>query len=173
MNSRLDALQAAVLRVKLRHLESWTFGRQVNAARYEVLCKQAELTDALDLPVTLPERRHVYNQYTCRVKNGQRDAILASMKAQQIGAMVYYPIPLHVQECFKHLGYKAGDLPEAERAAKEVLSLPIFPELGEERQHRVVAGLAKAFGREISVDSLKLPASGKPGKASKQKKSAA
>ena len=170
MNSRLDALQAAVLRVKLRHLESWTFGRQVNAARYEVLCRQAGLTDAIDLPATLAERRNVYNQYTVRVKNGQRDAVLASMKAQQIGAAVYYPIPLHVQECFKHLGYKPGDLPEAERAAKEVLSLPIFPELGEERPHRVVAGLAKAFGREANLKSLKLPTSGH---GAKPKKSAA
>jgi len=144
-NSRLDALQAAVLRVKLRHLEKWTAGRIANAARYAALCEAQQLTDQFDLPVAKSDRRHVYNQYTLRIGEGRRDEVLNSLREQQIGAAIYYPTPLHLQECFAGLGYKPGQLPEAERASAEVLSLPIFAELTEAQQDRVVEGLAAAL----------------------------
>lgn len=144
-NSRLDALQAAVLRVKLQHLEQWTEGRIANAARYAELCEDQKLTDRIDLPVAKSDRRHVYNQFTLRVGEGRRDELQNSLREQQIGAAIYYPTPLHLQECFAGLGYKQGELPEAERASAEVLSLPIFAELTESQQDRVVSGLATAL----------------------------
>jgi dTDP-4-amino-4,6-dideoxygalactose transaminase len=145
-NSRLDALQAAVLRVKLKHLEQWTEGRIANAARYAELCEGQKLTDRIDLPVAKSDRRHVYNQFTLRVGEGRRDELQNSLREQQIGAAIYYPTPLHLQECFAGLGYKQGQLPEAERASAEVLSLPIFAELTESQQDRVVSGIAAALG---------------------------
>jgi dTDP-4-amino-4,6-dideoxygalactose transaminase len=146
LNSRLDALQAAVLRVKLGHLGRWTEARRANAKRYPTLFEKYDLLDHVMLPRELPDCRHVYNQFTIRVKHGRRDAVLASLRSQQIGAAIYYPIPLHLQECFAFLGYKQGDLPASESAAAEVLSLPIFPELGAERQEVVVRGIARALG---------------------------
>lgn len=145
LNSRLDALQAAILRVKLPHLDSWSVARQNNAAEYFQLFEQHDLLDAVDLPQTLPGRRHVYNQFTIRVKDGRRNEVLSSLKEQKIGCGIYYPIPLHLQECFQFLGKKLGDLPEAERASDEVLALPIFPELRVDQLGGVVAGLAKAL----------------------------
>jgi dTDP-4-amino-4,6-dideoxygalactose transaminase len=146
LNSRLDALQAVVLRVKLQHLGRWTEARRANAKRYPALFEKYGLLDHVVLPRELPDCRHVYNQYTIRVKDGRRDAVLASLRSQQIGAAIYYPIPLHLQECFASLGYKKGDLPASEAAAAEVLSLPVFPELGAERQELVVRGIARALG---------------------------
>jgi dTDP-4-amino-4,6-dideoxygalactose transaminase len=146
LNSRLDALQAAVLRVKLGHLGRWTEARRGNAKRYPALFEKYGLLDHVVLPRELPDCRHVYNQFTILVKHGRRDAVLASLRSQQIGAAIYYPIPLHLQECFAFLGYKQGDLPASESAAAEVLSLPIFPELGAERQEVVVRGIARALG---------------------------
>ena len=150
-NSRLDALQAAVLRVKLRHLDSWTAGRTRNAARYQELISARGLTDAITLPSILPDRRHVFNQFTTRITGGRRDAVIKSMKEQQIGCAVYYPIPLHMQECFQYLGYEQGDLPEAERASAEVLSLPIYTELPEAHLERVVEGLSHALGGQSTI----------------------
>jgi dTDP-4-amino-4,6-dideoxygalactose transaminase len=146
LNSRLDALQAAVLRVKLGHLGRWTEARRANAKRYPALFEKYGLLDHVALPREFPDCRHVYNQFTIRVKNGRRDAVLASLRSQQIGAAIYYPIPLHLQECFAFLGYKQGDLPASEIAAAEVLSLPVFPELGADRQELVVRGIARALG---------------------------
>ena len=150
MNSRLDALQAAVLRVKLRHLDGWTAARQANAARYGELLKSTGLCSTVGGPLvapTLPEAgRHVFNQYTVRVNDGRRDEILAAVRGQSVGAAVYYPIPLHRQQCFASLGYSAGDLPASEQASAEVMSLPIFSELGEENQDRVITALANACG---------------------------
>jgi dTDP-4-amino-4,6-dideoxygalactose transaminase len=146
LNSRLDALQAAVLRVKLSRLGKWTEARRTNAKRYHVLFEKYGLCDQVVLPRELPDCRHVYNQFTIRVKHNRRDAVLASLRSQQIGAAIYYPIPLHQQECFASLGYKAGDLPASEAAAADVISLPIFPELGAERQEVVVRGIARALG---------------------------
>ena len=147
MNSRLDALQAAILNVKLNHLDNWSNARRENAKRYFDLFRHYNLLDAIELPATLPDRQHVYNQFTLRVRGNRRDEVLQAMRAQKIGAAIYYPIPLHMQECFEELGYKEGDLPESERAAKEVMALPIFAELGADRQEIVVRGVANSLGR--------------------------
>lgn len=146
-NSRLDALQAAVLGVKLAHLDEWTEGRQRNAARYNELLRHYQLLDAIEPPALLPDRRHVYNQYCVRVKAGRRDEVLTSLREQKIGAAIYYPTPLHLQECFAFLGHQPGDFPESEAAANEVLALPVFPELTAEQQETVVLGIAHALGR--------------------------
>lgn len=150
LNSRLDALQAAVLKVKLKHLDRWTVSRQQNAACYQQLFQEAELLDELDLAKELPHRRHIYNQYCIRVKNGRRDEVLASLREQKIGAAIYYPKPLHLQPCFASLGYNEGDFPESERASDEILALPIFAELTSAQQLTVVKGIARALGRTVS-----------------------
>jgi dTDP-4-amino-4,6-dideoxygalactose transaminase len=141
-NSRLDALQAAVLRVKLPHLDRWSAGRVANADRYDRLFAEAGLVarERVQLPVRSPECGHIFNQYTIRVR--QRDALGAHLKEHGIGWGIYYPIPLHLQECFGHLGYEPGDMPEAETASREVLSLPIFPELTASQIERVVSAIA-------------------------------
>ena len=148
LNSRLDALQAAVLRVKLRHLDDWTEARRANAERYDALLNDYRVADAVAPPARLPERRHVYNQYVTRVTGGRRESVLAHMRNAGVGAAVYYPKPLHLQTCFADLGYRKGQLPVAERACEEVLALPIFAELGEERQETVVRTLCGALGRQ-------------------------
>lgn len=132
INSRLDEIQAAVLRVKLSHLDAWTEARRVNAARYDALLHGCP---GVSRPIAAPGVRHVYNQYTIRVP--RRDALQAHLTAQGIGSAVYYPRPIHQQPAFR--AWWPGDhhLPESERAAAEVLSLPVFPELGEERLRRV------------------------------------
>src|SRR5690606_2065681 len=144
-----------------RHLEKWTAGRQQNAARYAALFEQAGLCDLVDLPATQRDCRHVYNQYTIRVKGGRRDELLASMRSQQIGAAVYYPIPLHLQECFAHRGDERGARRGAERAAKEVCSRRIFAERGAERQRRGGAGGAGAFGGQVFPRPQTAPAKAK------------
>ena len=141
-NSRLDALQAAILRIKLRHLADWTAARGKNACAYHgALDDVPEIT----LPDALPGNVHVYNQYTIRAE--RRDELREHLGGKGIGSGVYYPVPLHLQECFRELGGKEGQLPETERACREVLSLPIFPELGEERQARVIEELRAFYGR--------------------------
>lgn len=144
MNSRLDALQAAVLRVKLRKLEQWTEARQQNAKRYTELVRQHKLQEFISLPKTAPEQRHVYNQFTVRVRNGERDNVMQSLRDHKVGCAIYYPKPLHVQKCFASLGYRPGEFPVAETAAKEVLALPIYPELPRADLERVVDELARA-----------------------------
>jgi dTDP-4-amino-4,6-dideoxygalactose transaminase len=138
INSRLDAIQAAILSVKLKHLGDWTAARQRLADRYDRFL--AGIPD-IGTPNRLPDRTHIFHQYTIRVEGGKRDALAAHLKAEGIGTMIYYPGPLHLQECFAHLAYRDGDFPESERACREVLSLPIFPELREEEQDRVVAAI--------------------------------
>jgi dTDP-4-amino-4,6-dideoxygalactose transaminase len=142
MNSRLDALQAAVLRVKLRKLDDWSAARQHNAKRYGDLFRQHTLHDLLAAPKALPQRRHVYNQFCVRVKHGQRDAVLKSLRDRKVGCAIYYPKPLHLQKCFANLGCQAGDFPVSEAAAREVLALPIYPELPAADLNRVAAELA-------------------------------
>jgi dTDP-4-amino-4,6-dideoxygalactose transaminase len=144
-NSRLDALQAAVLRVKLPHLDSWSQGRVKNADRYDRLFAEAGLVakEYVTLPVRAHEAGHIFNQYTIRVK--RREELGLHLKSREIGWGVYYPIPVHLQECFSHLGYEAGDMPEAERASREVLSLPIFPELAPDQLERVVSEIASFY----------------------------
>ena len=134
-NFRLDALQAAVLRVKLKYLDGWSESRQRNAATYRRLFAQAGLASVI-LPTEAPDRRHIYNQFVIRVP--QRDKVIQALRDAQIGVEIYYPVPIHLQECFGYLGYREGDLPHSEQAARETLALPIYPELREEAQERVV-----------------------------------
>ncbi len=142
INSRLDTLQAAVLEVKLRHLPAWTKARQANAARYHELFAEAGLTDWLGLPTQPPQGEHVWNQFTIRVRKGRRDDLRRWLAERGVGSEIYYPVPLHLQECFRPLGYQRGDLPETELAASEVLSLPIFPELTDVELQTVVRQIA-------------------------------
>ncbi len=117
INSRLDTLQAAVLLVKLKHLEEWTAARSANARRYGELFEAAALEGLVGLPLASAHGRHVWNQYVIRVPHGRRDALRDFLTERKIGTEIYYPIPLHLQECFETLGYAAGSLPESERAA--------------------------------------------------------
>jgi dTDP-4-amino-4,6-dideoxygalactose transaminase len=141
-NARLDAVQAAVLRVKLPHLDRWTASRQVAARRYDALLEEFRLADWMGRPVVQPRRRHVFNQYVVRVAGGLRDALLRHLKAENIGCEIYYPVPLHRQECLAYLGYLEGDFPVTETACRSVLALPLFAELTEEQQRRVVSSCA-------------------------------
>ncbi|MDW8038125.1 MAG: DegT/DnrJ/EryC1/StrS family aminotransferase [Thermoguttaceae bacterium] len=145
INSRLDSFQAAVLNVKFPYLEQWTACRQTNAARYQELFTQAGLDKILGLPQVQPRCRHVWNQYVIRVPNKQRDRLRQFLAEAKIGTEIYYPLGLHQQECFGFLGYRPGDLPYTERAAQEVLALPIFPELTANEQERIVSAIAAFF----------------------------
>ena len=138
INSRLDTIQAAVLGVKMKKLGAYTRARQANAARYRMLFAASHLDDMCDLPTQDSKAEHVFNQFSIRVKDGYRDALLQFLHSRKIGAEIYYPIPLHMQQCFRHLGYRSGSLPETERAAREILNLPIYPELAIDEQHLVV-----------------------------------
>ena len=143
-NFRLDTLQAAVLRVKLPHLAGWTEARRTNAARYRRLFAEAELPEVV-LPVDRGgDGYHIYNQFVVRVPD--RDALRAHLTMAGVGTEVYYPVPFHMQECFAYLGHKAGDFPHAEKAAAEVVALPIYPELTEDQQAYVVDRI-RAFYR--------------------------
>ncbi len=154
-NSRLDAIQAAVLRVKLRHLDDWNQKRRIAACRYYGLfgaagLVQPEATAVSEqtptvLLATSPDAHHIYHQFVIRA--WRRDELQRWLTAKGIGSEVYYPVPLHLQKCFAYLGYRAGDLPESERAAKEVLALPMFPELREDEQQRVVSAIAEFYNK--------------------------
>ena len=149
-NSRMDSIQAAVLRVKMRHLPRWNQARRERAAIYDRLLNAAGLTKtggASQAPVVLlttrPQAHHIFHQYVIRV--ARRDDLRAFLKDRGISTEVYYPVPLHLQKCFAYLGYAEGDLPEAERAAADVLALPIFPELEEDEQRYVIEAIADFF----------------------------
>lgn len=142
MNSRLDALQAAILRVKLHHLDSWAAARQANAARYEALFRGHGLTGTVTLPAVSPRCSHVYNQYVIGAPH--RDKLRSHMQACGVPTDVYYPIPLHLQKAFAYLNYRPGAFPHAERAAGEVLALPIFPEITADQQAQVAEAI-KSF----------------------------
>jgi dTDP-4-amino-4,6-dideoxygalactose transaminase len=139
-NFRLDAMQAAILRVKLPRLAGWIASRRAGAAHYRELFAKAGLGDRVKVPEELPGRGHSYHQFVVRAQ--RRDQLREHLAKQGIGAEVYYPISLHEQECFASLGYTRGDFPESERAAAEVLALPIFPELRADERQRVVEGIA-------------------------------
>jgi dTDP-4-amino-4,6-dideoxygalactose transaminase len=141
-NSRLDSLQAAVLSAKLPHLAGWSAKRREHACFY-----QGALADVADvsLPAVEPANESIFNQYTLRCD--RRDALQSHLKTRGIGCTVYYPLPLHLQPCFAYLGYKEGAFPHAERAAREVLSLPVFPELTRPQLEEVVDGVRSFFGR--------------------------
>ena len=137
-NSRLDAIQASILRVKLPYLNGWADARRVNAQRYyEGLAE----SDSVRTPVVTEGNSHVYNQFTVRVGGGRRDELRQFLADRSIGSGIYYPVPLHMQDCFRDLGGREGDLPVTEALCKEVLSLPIFPELGESRQALVIEAI--------------------------------
>jgi len=138
-NFRLDALQAVVLLVKLRHLDDWTRRRQANAACYRELFSASRVAGLVGLPTQARwTTRHVQNQFVIRLPAGRRQAVWDGLKAAGIGCNVYYPVPLHLQECFAYLGYRQGDFPASEEAARETLALPIYPELTADQQRTVV-----------------------------------
>jgi dTDP-4-amino-4,6-dideoxygalactose transaminase len=141
LNSRLDALQAAVLRAKLPHLDAWSVARQRNAQQYELMFGDAGLSGKFGLPLVRPRARHIFHQFVIRVRDGRRDALREHLRARGIGTDVYYPVPLHLQECFAFLGYQPGDFPIAEAAAQETLALPVYPELTAEQQDYVVSAI--------------------------------
>lgn len=138
INSRLDSLQAAILRVKFKYLDEWAEARRANAETYARKFQEAGLVDSgkVKLPVAMDWARHVYNQFVIRVE--ARDGLKSFLAERGIGTEIYYPLPLHLQNCFKELGYKQGDLPESELASKEVLAIPVYPELGNEEIDYVV-----------------------------------
>ena len=140
-NSRLDALQAAVLAAKLPHLEAWSAARRRHAAFYDQALAGIE---GLVTPVVREGNESIVNQYTLRVAGGKRDALREHLTAQGVGCSVYYPVPLHLQECFAYLGYRQGQFPESERACREVLSIPVYPELTED-QTEYVAETIRGF----------------------------
>ncbi len=135
-NFRLDALQAAIVSLKLKYLDQWTAARRKNAENYRQLFRAADLSDKVHLPAE-KEKRHIYNQFVISV-NQQRDELRQYLQAAEIGTEIYYPIPMHLQECFSNLKYKQGDFPVAEHAAQHTLALPIYPELTDDHQSYVV-----------------------------------
>jgi dTDP-4-amino-4,6-dideoxygalactose transaminase len=145
INSRLDALQAAVLRAKLPHLEAWSNARQRNAQLYEIMFGDAGLNEQVGLPFVATGARHIFHQFVIRVRDGRRDALREHLRKHDIGTEVYYPVPLHLQECFAYLGYREGSYPAAEAAARETLALPIYPELTAEQQDYVVGTIREFF----------------------------
>jgi dTDP-4-amino-4,6-dideoxygalactose transaminase len=144
LNSRLDGFQGAVLRVKLPHLDSWSNKRKENADRYRVLFTDKGVTEQVGLPLERENCRHIYNQFVVRVP-GRRDELRKFLAVNGVGTDIYYPVPLHLQECFEYLGYREGDFPEAERAARESLAIPIYPELKIEQQEYVVEMIGEFF----------------------------
>ncbi len=146
LNSRLDGFQGAVLRVKLPHLDMWTDRRRANADNYKRLFTDAGLTEQIALPFERPNAKHIYNQYVVRVPN-RRDELRAFLTDKGIGTDIYYPVPLHLQECFAYLGYADGDMPVSELAARETLALPIYPELNIEQQQYIADAFAEFFSK--------------------------
>lgn len=144
-NFRIDELQAAILNVKLPHLDDWSAGRARNAAYYDAAFARAKLGDAVRTPRALGGTRHIYNQYVIRAE--RRDALREHLSAAGVGTEIYYPVPLHLQTCFAYLGHRPGDFPHSERAAQETLALPIFPELQEPQLAYVVEQVARFYGR--------------------------
>src|SRR5438552_4114018 len=146
-NFRMDALQAAILRVKAPHLAGWTEGRRANAARYFSLFRTAGIDAAVVLPVEPPDRRHIFNQFIIRTL--ERDALKRHLDEQGIGNEIYYPAPFHLQPCFADLGYRRGDFPHAERAAIESLAIPVYGELTPDQQQHVVSAIAAFVQRNV------------------------
>jgi len=142
-NFRLDALQAAIVSIKLTHLDSWTAARQQNAKKYKTLIEQAGLNQVVTCPVE-KENRHIYNQFIIQVEK-KRDELKQHLIDNGVGCEIYYPVPLHLQECFSDLGYSAGDFPVSEYAAKHTLALPVYPELVEEQIEYVVDQIKKFY----------------------------
>jgi dTDP-4-amino-4,6-dideoxygalactose transaminase len=144
LNSRLDALQAAVLRVKLPHLDGWSDARREHAELYARLFTDAGLAEEVGLPFVREGVRHIFNQYVIRAGE-RRDELIAHLKRNGVGAEIYYPLPLHLQECFRFLGHAPGDFPIAEQAARETLAIPVYPELRPEQQEYVVETIRRFY----------------------------
>ncbi|MBW2178975.1 MAG: DegT/DnrJ/EryC1/StrS family aminotransferase [Deltaproteobacteria bacterium] len=142
-NFRLDALQAAIVSIKLKHLDTWSQARQENANRYSILFKESGLEDRVQVPYE-KENRHIYNQYIIRLED-KRDNLRAFLLDCKIGTDIYYPVPLHLQECFKYIGYKTGDFPVAEMAANHTLAIPVYPELSPDQQAYVVEKITEFY----------------------------
>ena len=148
-NFRMDALQAAVLRVKAPHLDAWTEGRRRNAARYRTLFRDAGLDGRIGLPAESSDRRHIYNQFVIRTP--ERDGLKRHLDEQGIGNEIYYPVPFHLQPCFENLGYRRGAFPHAEQAAAETLAIPIYGELTEAQQRAVVSTIEQFVHRNVGA----------------------
>jgi dTDP-4-amino-4,6-dideoxygalactose transaminase len=145
-NSRLDSLQAAILRVKRNHLEDWTLGREARSNSYRRLFEAANLGEFVTVPaVAHPDYRHVYNQFSIRSRH--RDELRDFMRGAGVPTEIYYPVPLHLQPAFSYLGYREGDFPESELASREVLALPVYPELSETQQQAVVEAITEFYQR--------------------------
>lgn len=142
-NSRLAAIQAAVLEIKLKYLDSWTEGRQANAAFYNSEFEKLGCDGIIQTPKAVNGNRHIFNQYILRVKD--RDKLVDFLREKEVGCAIYYPVPLHLQQCFEYLGYKEGDFPESEKAALETIALPIYPELTTEHKQFVVDSIKEFF----------------------------
>jgi len=140
-NSRLDSLQAAILLAKFPHLEKWSDARRKHADIYD---RELAGVGDLELPKRLPECRHIFNQYT--IATGRRDDLMAHLKDKQVGHAIYYPVPLHLQECYADLGHREGDLPHSEKRAKQVLSIPVYPYLTESEQSYIIESIKGFFG---------------------------
>jgi dTDP-4-amino-4,6-dideoxygalactose transaminase len=141
-NARIDAIQAALLRVKFPHLDRFIAARQAIAHRYDALIEEHRLTGWLTRPTVRPGCRHTFNQYVVRVAGGERDGLFRYLKSENIGCEIYYPLSLHQQECLAWLGHGEGDFPVSEAASRSVLALPVFPELTPEQQRRVITACA-------------------------------
>ena len=150
-NFRMDALQAAVLRVKAPHLAGWTRGRQANAARYRRLFRDAGLDTSVTLPAEPADRSHIFNQFV--IRTADRDGLKRHLDAQGIGNEIYYPVPFHLQPCFADLGYRQGAFPLAERAALESLAIPVYGELTEAQQQTVVSAIGQFVARQVPAGS--------------------
>jgi dTDP-4-amino-4,6-dideoxygalactose transaminase len=142
-NFRLDALQAAVLDVKLKYLDEWTAGRQKNADYYDAGVKARGLEDKIKTPHRMPGYRHIFNQYIIQLK--ERDQMLEFFKSKHIGSEIYYPVTFNNQECFQYLGYKDGNFPHAEKAARETLAIPIYPELSEDQKDYILDAMQEFY----------------------------
>jgi dTDP-4-amino-4,6-dideoxygalactose transaminase len=148
-NFRMDALQAAILRVKAPHLAEWTARRRANAARYRTLFRDAGLLDRITLPNEPPDRWHIFNQFV--IRTADRDGLKAHLDDRGIGTEIYYPVPFHLQPCFATLGHRRGDFPRAERAAAESLALPIYGELAAAQQEAVVSAIGDYVVGRVGV----------------------
>ena len=146
INSRLDAIQAAILDIKLKHLEEWNEERRKIADYYRLLFKTHDVQEFITAPAELEGNYHIYHQYVVRVRE-KRDELMEYLNTEGFAVRVYYPLPLHLQPCFAYLGYKAGDFPVSEKLSHEVLALPVFPGLTQSEQEALVEKIAKFFGK--------------------------
>jgi dTDP-4-amino-4,6-dideoxygalactose transaminase len=150
-NARLDAIQAALLRIKLPRLEGWIVNRQQAAKRYDALIEEQNLGQFLNRPVVKSNCRHVFNQYVVDVANGERDALVKHLQSERIGCEIYYPIPLHMQPCMAYLGHRTGDFPATENASRCVLAFPMFPEITMDQQAQVVKSCAAFLRNRVRL----------------------